>query len=69
MFLSGEMDIFGELSSSDEEEEREVNIMDSGDEENTNSMQRVDNMTLALLDLNTDTNVSADGGDGEGNEY
>lgn len=63
----GELDIFGELSSSDEEEEeRDVNIMDSGDEENTNSMQHVDNMTLSLLDLNTETNASADGADGEG---
>ena len=42
--------------------------MDSGDEENTNSVQRVGNMTLSLLDLNADTNASADGGDGEGKD-
>jgi hypothetical protein len=60
------MDIFGELSSSDEEEEEhDINIMDSGEESNS-MMQRVDGVTASLLSLNTDTNMSADGGEAEG---
>ncbi len=54
---SGEHDIFGEVSSSDEE--KDINVMDSDNE----GLTRVDTaMTdLSQISLGGDTNMSADG--------